>query len=89
MCTYRTVSLFGFRIWTAIDSVDSAPVIGAGSRDVTASQAWVPITLGTLPLVFIAISIYSRRRRHGRDPSVVAKIEDEVQKSTAPNIQPN
>lgn len=82
--TYRKVSLFGlFHLGTVVDTLDSVSVVGAGSRNVTASQAWVPIGMGALPLVLLAAIFLFRRLRPGTDLAGDVQIRAEGQEGTA------
>lgn len=83
VCKYRTVSLFGWHLWTAIDSVDSAPVIGIGSRNAKSVMTWLFMLMGAMPLVYmIAVIIY--RRRRDRKRGLAANVGDELPERTAP-----
>lgn len=66
LITYRDVFLFGFlHLGTSVDSLDSVPVVEAGSRNATASEVWWPITLGALPLILLAM-VFLLNRLHPR-----------------------
>lgn len=64
--TYRKLSLFGLMdLGTIVDSLDSVPVVGAGSRNVTTSNAILPIILGALPFVLLTALLIKRKIHPG------------------------
>lgn len=78
--TYRNISIFGLMdMGTVVDSIDSVPVIGAGSRNVATANALWPIGLGALPLILLTAVFINKKLSPGDE--LVFKQEGKLQDS--------
>ena len=65
--SYRDVSFFSLiDISIVVDKVSSINAVGPGTSNVPASEAWGPITVGSIPLLLLVATILYRYHRHSR-----------------------